>query len=76
MQALNFLHEGATNKAEQPLTGAIGELSGHGIEFLVCNNTLIGRKIDKNNVVMEARVVPSGVAELANLHKGFGYIQP
>ena len=74
---IDFLLEGATNKENQSFTGAIGELSGRGVEFLVCNNTLNGRKIDKNNVVMEARVVPSGVAELANLQaKGFGYIRP
>ena len=74
---IDFLLEGATNKAEQPFTGAIGELSGRGVEFLVCNNTLTGRKIDKNKVAMEARVVPSGVAEVANLQaKGFAYIKP
>ena len=74
---IDFLLEGATNKAEQPFTGAIGELSGRGVEFLVCNNTLNGRKIDKNKVAMEARLVPSGVSEVANLQaKGYGYLKP
>ena len=75
---IDFLLDGATNMAGLPFTGAIGELSGRGVEFLVCNSTLTGRKIDKNKVAMEAKVVPSGVAEVANLQfkQGFAYIRP
>lgn len=75
---IDFLLDGATNTAGQPFSGAIGELSGRGVEFLVCNNTLVARKIDKNKVAMEAKVVPSGVAEVANLQskQGFAYIHP
>lgn len=75
---IDFLLDGATNTAGQPFSGAIGELSGRGVEFLVCNNTLVARKVDKNRVAMEAKVVPSGVAEVANLQakQGFAYIRP
>lgn len=75
---IDFLLDGATNTAGQPFSGAIGELSGRGVEFLVCNNTLVARKIDKNKVAMEAKVVPSGFAEVANLQskQGFAYIHP
>ena len=48
------------------------------MKFEVCNNTLETRKITKEKVVMEASVVPSGVAEVANLQakSGFVYIRP
>lgn len=75
---IDFLLDGATNAAGQPFSGDIGELSGRGVEFLVCNNTLVANKVDKNQVAMEAKVIPSGVAEVANLQskQGFAYIHP
>lgn len=75
---IDFLLDGATSTTGQPFSGAIGELSGLGVEFLVCNNTLAARKIDKNRVAMEAKVIPSGVAEVANLQakQSFAYIHP
>ncbi len=75
---IDFLVDGATNQMDQPFAGAIGELAGRGVEFRVCNNTLTSRKIDKGRVAMEARVVPSGVAEVARLQAqdGFVYLRP
>ncbi len=75
---IDFLLDGATNTQKQPFTGAIGELSGRGVEFLVCQNTLTSRKIDASKVAMEAKVVPSGVAEVARLQarEGFVYLRP
>ena len=75
---IDFLLDGATNQMDQPFAGAIGELAGRGVEFRVCNNTLTSRKIDKGRVAMEARVVPSGVAEVARLQAqdGFVYLRP
>lgn len=75
---IDFLLEGATNQMEQPFAGAIGELAARGVEFRVCNNTLVSRKIDRSKVVMEAKVVPSGVAETARLQarEGFVYLRP
>ena len=50
------------------------------VEFEVCNNTLVGRKINyKNDLfdVSEKDIVPSGVAELARLQQqGYVYIKP
>jgi len=34
------------------------------VEFRVCNNTLVSRKIDKGRVIPQATIVPSGVAEI------------
>lgn len=75
---IDFLLEGATNQMEQPFAGAIGELASKGVEFRVCNNTLVSRKIDASKVAMEAKIVPSGVAEVAKLQarEGFVYLRP
>lgn len=75
---IDFLLDGAKNMQEQPFAGAIGELAGRGVEFRVCNNTLVSRNIDPSKVVMEAKVVPSGVAEVAKLQarEGFAYLRP
>jgi hypothetical protein len=75
---IDFLLDGATNQMEQPFAGAIGELAARGVEFRVCNNTLVSRKIDASKVAMEAKIVPSGVAEVARLQarEGFVYLRP
>ncbi len=75
---IDFLLDGATNQMDQPFAGSIGELAGRGVEFRVCNNTLTSRKIPKERVVMEASVVPSGVAEVARLQarESFVYLRP
>lgn len=75
---IDFLLDGAVNQMEQPFAGAIGELAAKGVEFRVCNNTLVSRKLDPSKVVMEAKIVPSGVAEVARLQarEGFVYLRP
>jgi uncharacterized protein len=75
---IDFLLDGATNQMDQSFAGAIGDLAAKGVEFLVCNNTLVARKIDAAKVAMEAKVVPSGVAEVARLQarEGFVYLRP
>lgn len=75
---IDFLLDGATNQLDQPFAGAVGDLAGRGVEFRVCNNTLTSRRIAKERVVMEASVVPSGVAEVARLQAkdGFVYLRP
>ncbi len=75
---IDFLLDGAENAAGQPFAGAIGELSGRGVEFRVCNNTLVSRKIPADRVVMEAKVVPSGVAEVSKLQarESYVYLKP
>jgi intracellular sulfur oxidation DsrE/DsrF family protein len=75
---IDFLLEGATNSAGQPFAGSVSDLTSKGVEFRVCNNTLVSRNIDVNKVLMEAKVVPSGVAEVAKLQakEGFVYLRP
>ncbi len=55
-------------------------LKNQQVGFQVCNNTLVGRKINyKNDLfdVSDKDIVPSGVAELAKLQQqGYVYIKP
>jgi intracellular sulfur oxidation DsrE/DsrF family protein len=71
---IDFMLEGATDPKGKSFVGGIGELSGRGVEFRVCNNTLVTRDIAKEKVAMEAKIVPSGVAEVANLQAKEGYV--
>ena len=75
---IDFLLEGAVNQMEQPFAGAEADLAGKGVEFRVCNNTLVSRELDASKVAMEAKVVPSGVVETARLQakEGFVYLRP
>lgn len=75
---IDFLLDGAENAQGGKFAGPIGELANRGVEFRVCNNTLVTRKINKDQVVMEAKVVPSGVAEVARLQarESFVYLRP
>lgn len=75
---IDFLLQDATNQMDQPFAGAIADLVNQGVEFRVCNNTLTSRKIDPNRLTMEAKIVPSGVAEVAKLQarEGFVYLRP
>jgi intracellular sulfur oxidation DsrE/DsrF family protein len=56
----------------------VSGLAGKGVEFRVCNNTLVVRNIDPGKLLMETKLVPSGVAEVARLQakEGFVYLKP
>ncbi|WP_038035357.1 DsrE family protein [Thermopetrobacter sp. TC1] len=58
----------------------ITALKSQNVEFLVCANTLRGRKIDYEKDlfdVFKEDIVPSGVAELGRLQlMGYAYIKP
>lgn len=71
---IDFLLDGAENMAGGKFAGSIGDLASKGVEFRVCNNTLNSRKIPKEQVVMEAKIIPSGVAEVANLQANEKYV--
>jgi intracellular sulfur oxidation DsrE/DsrF family protein len=75
---VDFLLDGASTPANQPFAGDIGALANRGVEFRVCNNTLVARKISKDKLAMEAQIVQSGVAEVARLQakESFAYLRP
>jgi len=71
-----FKHANA-NDTQQ---ATIATLKDQGIGFSVCANTVKGRKVNVNDDlydVEKADIVPSGVAEVAELQKkGYAYIKP
>ena len=73
-----FMINGATNQQDQPFAGSVADLVNKGVEFRVCNNTLVSRKISADKLLMEAKIVPSGVAEVAKLqaNEKFVYLRP
>ena len=75
---IDFLLEGATNQMDQPFAGAVSDLASKGVDFRVCNNTLVARKIPTEKLLMETKIVPSGVAEVARLQvrESFVYLRP
>lgn len=56
----------------------VAGLKDRGVIFDVCRNTLTGRKLDDSAVILEAQVVPSGVAEIGKLQarEGYVYLKP
>jgi len=61
-----------------PYAPQVAGLKNRGVTFDVCRNTLKGRKLDDSAVILEAQVVPSGVAEIGKLQarEGFVYLKP
>ena len=75
---IDFLLDGAKDSKGREFSGVVSDLAGKGVQFRVCNNTLTSRNIDANKVSMEAKIVPSGVSEIARLQakEGFVYLKP
>lgn len=75
---LDFLMDGAVGPHGQTFAGAVADLTNKGVRFAACNNTMQNRKITRDRLVMEAVVVPSGVAEVARLQarEQFVYLRP
>jgi len=77
-KGVDFLLEGAKDQQGNPFDITAQELTAKGVEFDVCNNTLVGRKIDPKTVIPEAKIVPSGVAEISKLQslEHYSYVKP
>ena len=75
---IDFLLDGAVDAKGSAYSAAVADLVGKGVAFKVCNNTLTARQIPKENVIMEAAIVPSGVAEVGKLQarEQFVYLRP
>ncbi len=71
------LVEGQKDKKGNTFGDQLAALSNRGVEFLICANTIRGKKIPKDKIYLKAKVVPSGVAEVAYLQqKGYLYVKP
>jgi uncharacterized protein len=75
---IDFLLDGAKDKNGNEYQSNVQELVKRGVEFRVCKITLERRMIDAKRVIEEAKLVPSGVAEVAKLQakEGFVYLKP
>lgn len=75
---IDMLLNDAKDKNGNPYDAVVQELASKNVQFRVCNNTLQSRKIDKNQVIAEATIVPSGVAEVGRLQakEGYVYLKP
>ncbi|TMS57847.1 hypothetical protein MW7_010260 [Imbroritus primus] len=73
-----FLVEGARDPRGRLFDAPVAALAGLGVEFRVCHNTLAARKIPEDKLLLEAKVVPAGVVEIARLQfeEGYAYIKP
>lgn len=77
---IEFLQQGYKD-TEQPdidYAALVSALAADGVRFEICENTIRGRKLSKDDFVMEADYTPSGVARAAALqyHEGYAYIKP
>ncbi len=77
-KGIDFLLNGAQDKNGNPYEPVVQALKDKGVDFRVCNNTLNSRKLDASAVIPEARIVPSGVAEIGRLQakEGYVYLKP
>jgi intracellular sulfur oxidation DsrE/DsrF family protein len=75
---INFLLRDAKDANGNPFEVAVQDLVGKGVEFRVCEYTLKSRNIDPKQVLEEAKLVPSGVAEVSRLqfNEGYAYLKP
>lgn len=75
---VDFLVEGAKDARGNTFEAAVAALSSSGVEFRACRNTLTARRISEQSLLMDAKVVPAGVVEIARLQfdEGYAYIKP
>lgn len=77
-KGINLLMEGTTDKNGNPYALAIEELAGKGVQFEICQNSMTFFKVTADQVLPQAKIVPSGVAEIARLQaqEHYVYIKP
>lgn len=71
---VDFLIQDARDARGREFSAVVSKLAGQGVAFRVCNNTLVSLNIDPGQLLMEAEVVPSGVAEVARLQAREGFV--
>ena len=73
-KGVNFLLQEAKDSKGREFSGMVSDLASKSVEFRVCNNTLVKNKIDPGRLLLETKIVPSGVAEVARLQASEGYV--
>ena len=77
-KGINLLIEGTTDKSGNPYALAVEELAGKGVQFEICKNSMDFFKVNAGQVLPQVKIVPSGVAQIAQLQarEGYVYIKP
>jgi intracellular sulfur oxidation DsrE/DsrF family protein len=77
---VQFLREGAVDKKNNSLDyGAlVNALRARGVSFEICEITITGLGLKKDQFSMDAEFVPSGVVRITQLQakQGYAYIKP
>jgi intracellular sulfur oxidation DsrE/DsrF family protein len=75
---IRFLLAGAKERNGKPFDAAVTALAAQGVEFRVCKNTLAAHDVPVSQLLPEAKLVQSGVVEVARLQakEGFVYLRP
>jgi intracellular sulfur oxidation DsrE/DsrF family protein len=77
-KGVDFLLAGARDAESGELfESSVAQLRARGVDFRVCGNTLARRAIDPKQIIPEARLVPSGIAEIGRLQtrEHYAYMQ-
>ena len=77
-RGIDFLLKDAKTPNGSAFVTDVDELALRGVEFRVCRFTLERRGIEPSKVVPDAKLVPSGVAEIARLQSTdhYAYLRP
>jgi intracellular sulfur oxidation DsrE/DsrF family protein len=77
-EGVRFLLAGATERNGKPFDAAVAALAAQGVQFRVCGNTLAAHEIPQSQLLPQAKLVPSGVVEVARLQarEGYVYLRP
>lgn len=79
-EGVDFLMEGAKDKKNPNIDYAslVSALKSRGVRFEVCEITLRNRNLKKEQFIMDADFVPSGVVRVGQLQnrEGYAYIKP
>lgn len=75
---IDFLIEGAKDKHGNPFDATVEDLTTQGVSFKICEITMWTRGIGRDRILPEARLVQSGMNEIARLQlqEGYAYIRP
>lgn len=75
---IRFLIKGAQDGKGSPYEPDVFALANRGVEFLVCAATLKVMDIPEDEVLDDARLVPSGAYEIVRLqtHEDYAYLKP
>ncbi len=77
---IDFLREGAKDAKNSNVDypSLVSALKARGVRFEVCEITLRGANLTKDNFTMDTEFTPSGVARIAKVQnrEGYAYIKP